>query len=177
MHYVPPPSNLRDAHADRIRTFAFAGVIGILLLLNVTGIFRTIFGIDTAAILALVAGYNVFYQAISRLFAREISADLAIVISDTYTHPNQVRDAFRECFFPTLEPGQRVSAFAVGRRLKSRVDEPVRGDGVTLILRSRKSSPQGHAPAVYWVEVKADLPGDAPVSGGDGRATAGDVEP
>ena len=81
MHYVPPPSNLRDAHADRIRTFAFAGVVGILLLLNVTGVFRTIFGIDTAAILALVAGYNVFYHAISRLFVREISADLAIVIA------------------------------------------------------------------------------------------------
>ena len=70
-----------------------------------------------------------------------------------------------------------MSAFAVGRRLKSRVDEPVRADGVTLILRSRKSSPQGHAPAVYWVEVKADLPGDAPIPGGDGGATAGDVEP
>ena len=54
----------------------------------------------------------------------------------------------------------------------------VRGDDVTLILRSQKSSAQGHAPAVYWVEVKADLPGDAPISrGGDGGAAAGGVEP
>ena len=81
MHYVPPPSDLRDAHADRIRTFAFAGFVGFLLLLNFTGVFRTVFGIDTAAILTLVAGYRVFYHAISSLFAREISADLAIVIA------------------------------------------------------------------------------------------------
>ena len=53
----------------------------------------------------------------------------------------------------------------------------MRGDGVTLILRSGKSAKQGHAPAVYWVEVKANLPGDAPISGGDGGAAAGDVEP
>ena len=51
------------------------------LLLNFTGVFRTVFGIDTAAILTLVAGYRVFYHAISSLFAREISADLAIVIA------------------------------------------------------------------------------------------------
>ena len=123
---------------------------------------------------AWAARTKVERKATGRTFS---AADLALWISDTSTYPNPVREAYRECFFPTLEPGQRVSAFAVGRRLKSRVDEPVRGDGVTLILRSRKSSPQGHAPAVYWVEVKADLPGDAPISGGDGGATAGDVEP
>ena len=81
MHYVPPPADLRDAHVDRIRTFAFAGFVGFLLLLNVTGLFRTVFGIDTAAILTLVAGYRVFYHAIGSLFARQISADLAIVIA------------------------------------------------------------------------------------------------
>jgi hypothetical protein len=81
LHYVPPPADLKDAHTDRIRTFAFAGVVGFLLVLNFTGVFRTIFGIDTAAILALAAGYRTFYHAISSLFARQISADLAIVIA------------------------------------------------------------------------------------------------
>ncbi len=81
MHYVPPPADLHDAHIDRIRTFAFAGFIGVLLLLNVTGVFRFVFGIDTAVILTLVAGYRVFYHAIGSLFARQISADLAIVIA------------------------------------------------------------------------------------------------
>jgi Cu+-exporting ATPase len=81
LHYVPPPAELSDAHSDRIRTFAFAGLVGLLLLLNFTGILRTVFGIDTAAILTLAAGYRTFYHAISALFARQISADLAIVIA------------------------------------------------------------------------------------------------
>ncbi|HET8547678.1 MAG TPA: FtsH protease activity modulator HflK [Bryobacteraceae bacterium] len=81
MHYVPPPAELSDARTDRIRTFAFAGFVGFLLLLNFTGVFRTVFGINTAAILALAAGYRVFYHAISSLLARQISADLAIVIA------------------------------------------------------------------------------------------------
>lgn len=81
MHYVPPPADLREARIDRIRTFAFAGLVGVLLLLNFAGVFRTVFGIDTAAILTLIAGYRVFYHAISSLFARQISADLAIVIA------------------------------------------------------------------------------------------------
>ena len=81
MHYVPPPSDLADAHRERIRTFAFAGVVGVLLLLNFTGIWKTVFGIDTAAILALLAGYRTIAHAITRLLAGEITADLAIVIA------------------------------------------------------------------------------------------------
>ena len=79
MHYVPPPADLQDAHADRIRTFAFAGFVGFLLLLNVAGVFRTLFGIDTAAILTLLAGYRVniykrpttFALNVSNLFEKE----------------------------------------------------------------------------------------------------------
>ncbi|MGH9630851.1 MAG: hypothetical protein ACRD7E_21275, partial [Bryobacteraceae bacterium] len=81
MHYVPPPDDLRTAAADRVRTFAFAGVVGILLLLNVTGLFVTILGVNTAAILALIAGYRTFYHSIASLLARQITADLAIVIA------------------------------------------------------------------------------------------------
>ena len=79
MHYVPPPADLRDAHADRIRTFAFAGFVGFLLLLNFTGVFRTVFGIDTAAILTSGRVIASSINAIgSLLFAQIISADLAI---------------------------------------------------------------------------------------------------
>lgn len=81
MHYVPPPSDLADAHRERLRTFAFAAVVGILLLLNFTGVWKTVFSIDTAAILALVAGYRTIAHAIGRLLAGEITADLAIVIA------------------------------------------------------------------------------------------------
>jgi len=59
----------------------FAGVVGVLLLLNWLGTFKTIFGIDTAILLTLIAGYKVFYNAIAGLLEREISADLAIAIA------------------------------------------------------------------------------------------------
>jgi Cu+-exporting ATPase len=66
---------------ERIRYFGFAGVVGLLLLLNLTGTFRTIFGIDTAALLTIAAGYRTFYNAIHGLLERTISADLAICIA------------------------------------------------------------------------------------------------
>ena len=59
----------------------FAGVVGVLLLLNWLGTFKTIFGVDTAILLTLIAGYKVFYNAIAGLLEREISADLAIAIA------------------------------------------------------------------------------------------------
>src|SRR5688500_10520945 len=65
----------------RFQEFAFAGAIGILLLLNLSGTFRTVYGIDTAAILALVAGYRTIHNAIDGLMHRRISADLAICIA------------------------------------------------------------------------------------------------
>lgn len=66
---------------QRLREFAFAGAIGGLLLLNVTGTFRTVYGIDTAALLALLAGYRTIHNAINGLLRRRISADLAICIA------------------------------------------------------------------------------------------------
>jgi HflK protein len=81
VHYVPPPSDLAEARKERLRTFAFAGVVGVLLVLNFTGVWKTVFGIDTAAILALAAGYRTIAHAVARLVAGEITADLAIVIA------------------------------------------------------------------------------------------------
>src|SRR5258708_32069495 len=73
--------NMSDESNESTRFFAFAAVVGVLLLLNYAGIFKTVFGIDTAIIITLVAGYKVFFNAIAGLFAREISADLAISIA------------------------------------------------------------------------------------------------
>ena len=66
---------------ERIRYFGFAAIVGVLLLLNLTGAFRTIWGIDTAALLTIAAGYRTFYNAIHGLLERTISADLAICIA------------------------------------------------------------------------------------------------
>ena len=74
-------SDPRAERWERIRYFAFAAVVGVLLLLNLTGAFRTIWGIDTAALLTIAAGYRTFYNAIHGLLERTISADLAICIA------------------------------------------------------------------------------------------------
>ena len=59
----------------------FTAGVGILLLLNSLGTFQTVFGIDTAILLALIGGYKIYYNAISALFEKRISADLAIVLA------------------------------------------------------------------------------------------------
>ncbi len=59
----------------------FTIAVGLLLLLNWLGIFTTVWGIDTAILLALIGGWKIFYKAISALFEKRISADLAIVIA------------------------------------------------------------------------------------------------
>ncbi|MEZ5355136.1 MAG: FtsH protease activity modulator HflK [Bryobacteraceae bacterium] len=74
-------ANPREDRLERIRYFGFSAVVGVLLLLNLTGVFRYIFGIDTAAILTVIAGYRTFYNAINGLLERTISADLAICIA------------------------------------------------------------------------------------------------
>ena len=73
--------NPRAERWERIRYFGFAGVVGVLLLLNVTGVWSTVFGLDTAALLTIAAGYRTFYNAIHGLLERRVSADLAICIA------------------------------------------------------------------------------------------------
>lgn len=73
--------NPHEDRLERLRYFGFAGLVGILLLLNLTGIFKTVLGIDTAAILTIAAGYRTFYNAIHGLLEKTISADLAICIA------------------------------------------------------------------------------------------------
>ena len=81
MHVHLPKEPVYDERKQLIQQFGFAAFIGALLLLNVTGIFTTVAGIDTAAILTVIAGYRTFFTAISGLLQRKISADLAICIA------------------------------------------------------------------------------------------------
>jgi HflK protein len=94
--------------------FFFAGVIGSLLLLNYAGIFQTVFGIDTAIVITLVAGYKVFYNAIAGLFEREISADLAISIAAIAALASGEYLAGAQAMFIMLI-GEGLEAYAVGR--------------------------------------------------------------
>lgn len=59
----------------------FTAVVGVLLLLNWLGIFTTVAGVNTALLLALGGGYQMYYKAIAALFEKRITAELAIVIA------------------------------------------------------------------------------------------------
>jgi Cu+-exporting ATPase len=67
--------------SERLRYFGFAGFVGVLLLLNLAGYFKTIFGIDTAALVTVLAGYRIFFNSILALLEKKISPDLAICIA------------------------------------------------------------------------------------------------
>ena len=59
----------------------FTALIAIFLILNLFGIFRTLFGVNTAIFLTLIGGYKSFYHAVSELLEKRISVDLAIAIA------------------------------------------------------------------------------------------------
>jgi HflK protein len=100
--------------AERLRYFGFAGFVGILLVLNLTGAFRTIFGIDTAAIIAVLAGYRIFFNAIAALIEKQISADLAICIAVIAALFAGQYGAAAEAMFIMLV-GEGLEAYAAGR--------------------------------------------------------------
>ena len=100
--------------SERLRYFGFAAFVGVLLLLNLTGYFRTIFGLDTAAIITVLAGYRIFFNAIAALFEREISADLAICIAVIAALVVGQYLAAAEAMFIMLV-GEGLEAYAAGR--------------------------------------------------------------
>ncbi len=77
-HHLEFSAELPDDRTEKLRYFGLTAVVGALLLLNLLGLWKTVFGVDTAAILAVIAGYRTFYNAIAGLLERRITADLAI---------------------------------------------------------------------------------------------------
>ncbi len=74
--------HLEDSKSERWFWYIlFTATVGVLLLLNWLGVFTTIFGVNTAILLTLIGGYKIFYKAISALFEKRITADLAILIA------------------------------------------------------------------------------------------------
>src|SRR6202171_2085634 len=99
---------------ERLRYFGCAGVVGLLLLLNLTGVFKTVFGIDTAAILTVLAGYRIFRNAIAALLEGDISADLAICAPVIAALSIGQYLAAAEAMFVMLI-GEGLEAYAAGR--------------------------------------------------------------
>jgi HflK protein len=106
--------SMEDEKQERIRYFGFAAIVGILLLLNLAGIWKTILGIDTAAILTVLAGYRIFYNSISALLEKEISADLAICVAVIAALCVGEYLAAAEAMFIMLL-GEGLEAYAAGR--------------------------------------------------------------
>ena len=100
--------------SERIRYFGFAAFVGLLLLLYLTGYIRTVFGLDIAAVITVLAGYRIFYNSISALLNKEISADLAICIAVIAALTVGEYLAAAEAMFIMLI-GEGLEAYAAGR--------------------------------------------------------------
>lgn len=103
-----------DDRRERIRYYLFAAFVGVLLLLNWLGIFRTLFGVDTAVFITLLAGYKTFHNSISALLERRISADIALCIAVIAALAVGQYLAAAEAMFIVLV-GEGLESYAAGR--------------------------------------------------------------
>jgi Cu+-exporting ATPase len=94
--------------------YGFAAIVGILLLLNLTGAFKTVLGLDTAILITLLAGYKTFYNSISALLAKTISADLALCVAVIAALAVGEYLAAAEAMFIVMV-GEGLESFAAGR--------------------------------------------------------------
>jgi len=94
--------------------YGYAAIIGVLLILNVTGAFKYVFGLDTAIILTLMAGYKTFYNSISALLEKTISADLALCVAVIAALCVGEYLAAAEAMFIVMV-GETVESYASGR--------------------------------------------------------------
>jgi Cu+-exporting ATPase len=99
---------------ERVLYYSFAGFIGILLLLNWLGVFKTIFGIDTAILITLLAGYKTFYNSVSALLEQRISADIALCVAVIAALATGQYLAAAEAMFIVLV-GEGLESYAAGR--------------------------------------------------------------
>src|SRR5260370_2737445 len=103
-----------EERQERIRYYTFAAFVGVLLLLNWLGIFKTILGLDTAIAVTLLAGYKTFYNSVSALMERRISADIALCIAVIAAFSVGQYLAAAEAMFIVLV-GEGLESYAAGR--------------------------------------------------------------
>ena len=114
MHVVSEDHAINRDRREQVKYVGFTVFVGVLLLLNLFGVFDSVAGVDTAIFLAILAGYKTFYRAISELLERKISADLAIVIAATAALAIGEYLAAAEAMFIMLL-GEGLEAWAAGR--------------------------------------------------------------
>ena len=152
---------MNSERSEQVRYFGFAAFVGILLLLNLTGYFTSVLGLDTAAIIAVLAGYRIFFNSIKALFEKEISADLAICIAVIAALAVGQYTAAAEAMFIMLV-GEGLEAYAAGhtsaairrfveqmprraRRVRNGVEEDIETgslvEGDTILVRAGERIP------------------------------------
>ncbi len=111
---LPQQETEEEIESVSLNYIIFTAIIGLLLLLNLVGIFRTFLGINTAIILTLIGGYKIFYGAVESLFKRKISVDLAIALAAAAALAINQYLAAAEVIFIMLI-GEALESFAVDR--------------------------------------------------------------
>src|ERR1019366_2531254 len=111
----PPSDNpAADSRAELLKEYGFAALVGLLLLLNVTGAFKTIFGLDTAILITALAGYKTFYNSVSALLEKRISADIALCVAVIAALAVGEYLAAAEAMFIVMV-GEGLESYAAGR--------------------------------------------------------------
>jgi HflK protein len=106
--------NNNEERRERIIYYSYAALVGVLLLLNWLGIFKTLFGIDTAVFITLLAGYKTFYNSLSSLLEKRISADIALCVAVVAALAAGQYFAAAEAMFIVLV-GEGLESYAAGR--------------------------------------------------------------
>ena len=94
--------------------YGLAAFLGLLLLLNLTGLFKSVFGVDTAIIVTVLAGYKTFYNSISALLEKTISADVALCVAVIAALSVGEYLAAAEAMFIVMV-GETLESYAAGR--------------------------------------------------------------
>src|SRR5262245_7290679 len=59
----------------------FTSAVGVLLLLNWLAVFTELWGVNTGVWLALIGGWRIFYNSVSALFEKRVTAEMAIAVA------------------------------------------------------------------------------------------------
>jgi len=100
--------------AENGRSYLLAALLGLLLLLNLTGIWVSLFGLNTALVITALAGYKTFFNSISALLEKKISADIALCIAVIAALSAGQYLAAAEAMFIVMV-GETLESFAAGR--------------------------------------------------------------
>jgi HflK protein len=126
-----------EERRERIRYYVFAAFVGALLLVNWLGVFKTLFGFDTAILVTILAGYKTFYNAVSAALEKRISADIALCVAVIAALAVGQYLAAAEAMFIVLV-GEGLESYAAGR-----TEAAIRRFVERLPRRARRISGEG----------------------------------